>query len=85
MRLLTNLRQRAEQAVDLTPQRWVIVRLVHPILTSNNGYYAIHDRKVFHFVKKKTDATPFLSESQAMLCAKGSNLDCYCYYKIERL
>lgn len=85
MRLLTGLRQRAEQAVDLTPQRWVIVRLIHPLITATNGYYAIHDRKVFHFVKKKCDATPFLSESQAMLCAQGSNLHCYCYYKIERL
>jgi hypothetical protein len=85
VKLLTSLRQRAEQSVDLTPQRWVIVRLVHPIITSTNGYYAIHDRKVFHFVQKKTDATPFLSESQAMLCAKGSDLDRLCYYKIERL
>lgn len=85
MRFLRTLTERAESAVDLTPVRYVIVKKVHPTLKSNGGYYAIHDRKVWHWVKDLDNATTFSSPDAALLAAVGSMVDIYHYYEIERI
>lgn len=85
MSALDRLLNRASRAVDLTPTEYVIVKQVHPKLKANAGYYAIHDRKVWHWVPKKEQATTFQTYELANSAAKGSMLDIYYLYKIERL
>lgn len=85
MSAFDRLLNRASRTVDLTPTEYVIVKQVHPKLRAVAGYYAIHDRKVWHWVKTKEQATTFRSYELADHAVKGSMLDIYHYCKIERL
>lgn len=85
MSALNRLLNRASQTVDLTPTEYVIVKRVHPKLCANAGYYAIHDSKVWHWVKNKEQATTFRSYDLAQAAVVGSMVDIYHYYEIERL
>ena len=85
MSALDRLLNRASRTIDLTPTEYVIVKHVHPKLRAIAGYYATHDRKVWHWVKSEEQATTFRSYELAQAAATGSMLDIYHYYKIERL
>lgn len=85
MSALDRLLNRAKQTVDLTPTEYVIVKQIHPTLKSVAGYYAIHDRKVWHWVKSREQATVFRSYELADHAVKGSMLNVYYYCKIERI
>lgn len=85
MSALDRLLNRAPRVVDLTSTEYVIVKQVHPTMKSVAGYYAIHDRKVWHWVRTREQATVFRSYELAESAAKGSMLGIYHYYKIERI
>lgn len=85
MSALDRLLNRAKQAVDLKPTQYVIVKQVHPSMKAVAGYYAIHDRKVWHWVSTREKATVFQSYKLAEAAATGSMLDVYHLYRIERI
>jgi hypothetical protein len=83
------LRKVKEQDVCLKKQpprqHWVIIRMIHPMLTRSRGYYKIHVNKVWCWTDHKDKATTFPSLKEAEMCAVGSDLNRYTAYKIERL
>ena len=82
---LTTLLRKIHRWFDLTKQEYVIVCLVHPLISQPKGYYQQHPSCVWRIVKDRRSATRFRSVKQAELCALGSNLRCYTDYKIESL
>lgn len=84
MRTLDRWRRKASQLVDLTPHNYIIVKQI-PHIKSPVGFYAIHDEKVWVWVKERHRATPFRSQDLAEHAAKGSMLHIYYDYRIERV
>lgn len=82
---LTTLWRKTQHLVDLTPPEFIIVCLVHPLISAPKGYYQHHPDLVWRIVKDRQKATVFASRKQAELCAVGSSLRCYTDYKIESL
>lgn len=66
-------------------QHWVIVCLIHPMLTRPRGYYKIHVNKVWCWTDHKDKATTFPSLKEAEMCAVGSDIRRYTAYRIEML
>lgn len=82
---LTTLWSKAKSSFDLTPPQFIIVCLVHPLISAPKGYYQHHPDLVWRIVKDRQKATVFGSRRQAELCATGSSLHCYTDYKVESL
>lgn len=74
--------RKTERALE-PQQNYIIVCLVHPLITSPRGYYQHHPDLVWRIVPRRDGATLFRSRAQAEVCAKGSSLHCYTDYKIE--
>lgn len=84
MRLLKLVKAQAERAVDLTPKRYVVVRLIHPNIKATNGYLkAGYD--TYRWTGKWYNATLFRSEQQALACVAGFNIQYNHAFKIKQL
>jgi hypothetical protein len=84
MRLLKLVKVHAERAVDLTPKRYVVVRLIHPSIKSTNGYLKAGFDD-YRWTSKWHNATLFKTKENAMACVAGFNIQYNHAFKIEQL